>query len=172
MNKDVIIALNMQKNYFSAKGSSFVGPIFKERQQKIVDYLASLKPETTELYYTRDIRSPEDSFWSFTTTQCVVGSTDIFMLDSLPKGNPLIITTSRPSALYLTPLLSELRKHTPSKVTLVGAETDSSVLFTAAELRFRGYRVVVPEALVVAKDEYVHGASIAIMADNLGVEVI
>jgi nicotinamidase-related amidase len=171
VGKDVVIALNMQVNYLSVNGSSYLGPDSEVRKNNIREYLRKLDKVSTELYYTRDIRSPEDAFYSFAKTQCCVGSLDIHMLPDLPRGNALVFTSSRPSAVWMTAMLSELKKHEPEKITLVGAETNVAIMFTAADLRNRGYRVVVPESLVIARDEYVHSAAIHIMADCLGVEV-
>lgn len=172
MSKDVVIALNLQVNYLSEKGSAYLGPESEVRKENIRRYLQDLNKASTELYYTRDIRSPEDNYYSFAKTQCCVGSMDVHMIPNLPRGNALVFTSSRPSAVWMTAMLSEIKKHEPEKITLVGAETNLAVMFTAADLRNRGYRVIVPESLVVASDEYLHSAAIHIMADCLGVEVI
>ena len=169
--KDIVLAMNLQVNYFGHRGTAFLGEHCIPVRENIKKYLHSIPFEMYEIYYTRDVRSPEDAYFNHVKTQCVVGTLDVHIIEGLPRALALMITATRPSALWKTPLLSELSKHKPEKIIIVGAETNVSVLFTAAELRARGYRVEVPEQLVVARDPYLHNAAITIMADTLGVEV-
>ena len=58
-----------------------------------------------------------------------------------------------------------------SKVILLGAETNSSVLFTAENLKYEGYNVEIPEPLVIARDDFSHTSAISLIADVLGIKV-
>lgn len=172
MSKNVVICTNMQFNYFSSKGTSYLGGHSRIVKERISQVLRNLDYDKYEVIYTRDIRSPEDKFFSHVKTQCTVGTLDINMVDGLSRANSLVISATRPSAVWKTPLLSELRKSNPEEVYILGSETNSSVLFTAADLRYLGYIVKVPEPLVVARDEYLHNFAITLMAETLGVEVV
>jgi len=172
MRKNVVICTNMQFNYFSSKGTSYLGEHSKAVKLRVSQTLKELDFDKFEVFHTRDVRSPEDKFYAHTKTQCTVGTLDINMVDGLAGANSLVIASTRPSALWKTPLLSEIKKNDPEEIYLIGAETNSAVLFTAADLRFLGYTVKVPEPLVVARDEYLHNFAITLMADTLGVEVV
>lgn len=172
MRKDVVLCLNLQVNYFSSKGSSYLGEKAKLVRDCITRDLRNLDHGIYDIIYTRDVRSPEDTFYSHAKTQCTVGTLDVNMVEGLSRAKSLVISASRPSAVWRTPLLSEIKKSDPANVYLVGAESDSAVLFTAADLKNQGYNVKVVEPLIVCKDLYLHNFSITIMTDNLGIDVV
>lgn len=172
MRKDVIVAINLQDNYFHSSGSSFLGEKALPVLQEIKDGLASANPDRFEIVYTRDVRPPADPFYGHQKTQCVVGTSDINMVKGLTGAKSYVINAPKPSAAWGTSLAYEITRNEPSMVYLVGAETHSAILFTAAELRYRGIPVCVPEGLTVSKDEYMYNAAIALMSDVLGVEVM
>jgi len=172
MRKDVIVAINLQENYFSDKGSSFLGEGAKSVLQEIKDCLASLDPKKYEIVYTRDVRPPMDPFYGHQRTQCIVGTDDVNMVKGLSGAKSYVINASKPSSAWGTSLYFEISRNEPEHVFLVGAETHSAILFTAAELRYRGIPIYVPEGMTVSRDEYMYNASIAIMSDVLGVEVV
>lgn len=172
MRKDIVLCVNLQVNYFSTKGSSFLGGKSKLVKDCIVRDLRNLDHAKYDIIYTRDVRAPQDNFYSHAKTQCAVGTLDVNMVEGLSRAKSLVISASRPSAVWRTPLISELKKSDPAVVYMVGAETDCAILFTAADLKNQGYNVKVVEPLVVCKDTYLHNFSITIMTDNLGIDVV
>jgi nicotinamidase-related amidase len=171
MRKNVVLALNLQQNYFEESGTSFLGPQAKDAMDRIKKYLSTLD-NSWEIIYSLDIRSPGDMFFESQRTQCMVGTRDVIAVQGLKGSNHHSLISSRPSAMWATPLTHYLKKLEPASVVIIGAETNSSVLFTAGDLRCSGYPVTVPERLVVAKDEYLHNAAISIMSDTLGVCIV
>jgi nicotinamidase-related amidase len=172
VRKDLVLALNMQVNYFDPRGTSFLGEDALKVRGDIVKFLHSLSRDTFEISYSRDVRSPQDAFYEGHTPQCIVGSGDTDMVPGLTGGDSLVFVARRPSALWKSPLINHIQKLEPTRIILVGAETNVAVLFTAADLRYLGYRVIVPEPLVVSKDNYLHNAGITTLVDTLGVEVV
>lgn len=171
MRKNVVVCLNLQVNYFGTKGTSYLGEQAKVVKTRIIEELRRLPKEEFEVIHVRNVRSPEDTFYSHEATQNVVGTLDIQMVEGLPPCSSILVSATRPSAVWRTPLLTEIKKLEPGCVYLVGAETNSAVLFTAADLRYLGYNVRVPEPLVVARDSYVHSFAVSQMADVLGVHI-
>lgn len=170
--KNVTVVLNAQWSYLHSSGSSYLGDEkAKTLKVRLQGYLDSLDASSNTIIFTKDIRSTDDSFWKHATTQNLVGSNDLNWVESLKPFISLPVHTSRPSAVFKTILSAEIRKHDPQEVVLVGVETHSSVLFTAADLKYQGFNVVVPESLVMSKDDYLHAAAVSLLADVLGVEV-
>lgn len=169
--KNVVICCNPQWNYFHSTGSSYLGDNAKVVLKRITSYLDSLNKDHYSIIYTRDVRSPEDNFYAHQKTQCVVGDSDLIMMEGLPNSKTLLVSTTRPSALWRTPVETEIKKHSAEKIILIGAETHASILFTAADLKTKGYNVIVLEPLIVARDEYSHCSGISILTDILGVTV-
>lgn len=170
--KNVVVCCNMQWNYFHCKGTEYMGEAAKTVHKRISSYLRSLSLERYAIFYTRDVRSPEDNFYAHQKTQCIVGTEDVIMMGELTSTSSLVVSATRPSAVWRTPLESEIKKHSPDQVILIGAETHSAILFTAADLKTKGFNVIVPEPLVTARDEYSHCAGISILADVLGISVV
>lgn len=170
--KNVVICLNMQINYFSSKGSACNIGKYKVVRDNVKQCLKDLGKDVYDIIYTRDIRSPEDDFHGHQPTQCMVGTLDVNMVEGLPKSSNILIPTSRPSALFKTPIRNLLVRNDPTSVYLVGAETNSAVLFTASDLRNLGYNVKVVEPMTIARDDYAHNNAISLMADVLGVEIV
>jgi nicotinamidase-related amidase len=68
--------------------------------------------------------------------------------------------------------LNEIKKADPETITLVGAEANEAILFTAADLRNYGYKVIVPLDKIIAKDDYLQNIGITLMADVFGVTLV
>ena len=64
-----------------------------------------------------------------------------------------------------------LNKIKPRRVYVIGVETHTNVLFTAEELRNRGYDVKVFEALVMSDDDYLHALGITLLSNTLSVRI-
>jgi nicotinamidase-related amidase len=171
MRKDIILAMNLQVNFFSAQGTSYLGADAETRLESIREYLNRVDLDRYALLYSLDIRSPQDRFYETHKTQCIVGSPDVKLMPGLPKGQSGTIIAKRPSALHETPLLVYLSKFEPDRVVLIGAETNVGILFTAFDLRMKGFHVVVYEPLAASRDEYLHNSAISTLVDSLGVEI-
>lgn len=170
--KDVLLCMNLQWNYFHEEGTSFLGRKASALHKGITDYLKGFDYESTAIFYTRDVRAPTDSFYKNQRTQCIVGTTDINMVEDLRYANSPVFTAIRPDATYRTKLLSAIKEQNPSEVTLIGAETQSSILMTAARLSTLGFNVKVIEPLVCSREDHLHNASISIMTEHYNIEVV
>lgn len=171
MRKNIILAMNLQVNFFSSQGTSYLGAEAEVRLASIREYLNKVDLDRYALLYSLDIRSPQDKFYETHRTQCIVGSPDVKLMPGLPKGQSGTIISKRPSALFETPLSVYLSKFEPDSIVLLGAETNVGILFTAFDLRMKGFHVVVYEPLAASRDEYLHNSAISTLVDSLGVDV-
>jgi len=167
---DLIIGMGLQRVYFHPQGVLYLGEKARILQVRIEKYLESAGNHAI-IYFTREIHQVNDTFFQTIKSHSTVGSPDVEIMETLKRFPKLIINTNRHSAFYKTPLDSELSKIHTKKVTIVGVETHTLVLFTAEEFRNRDYEVVVPEPLVMAHDDYLHSAAINIMSQSLSVNV-
>jgi len=80
-----------------------------------------------------------------------------------PRSDEVVFKKPGPSAFYGTSVDTALRSQGVRRVTLVGLETHTSVLLTAADAMARGYEVVVPDPCVCAHDPEAHAAAIGLL---------
>jgi nicotinamidase-related amidase len=166
----IVLALSLQRSYFNPDGTRYLGERADILKIRLLDFFNSL-PSDKVVYFTREIHQTNDSFYQSIKSHALVGSPDVEIVEAFKRFPKFMVNTTRYSAFYMTPLDSELRKYAPKTVILVGVETHTNILFTAEELRNRGYEVIVPEALVAAEDDYMHAAGINIMSNALSVQV-
>jgi len=169
--KNLVLAMNLQRAYFDPDGSCYLGESSEVVLARILDYIKNLDLNKYDVIYTRDIRNMEDPFFKDRNSSCFVGTLDVDPLSIFVPYTKERINTSRPSAMYKTPLETEIKKRGYRSIYIIGAETHSSVCLTAADLRYRNYEVFVPEPLVTSRDEYLHGAGITMLTSELGVNV-
>ena len=167
---DVVIGLSLQKSYLNKDGAQYLGESAEILKERLKDYFKLVDNRHT-IFFTREIHQTDDSFYRGTRSHSIVGSSDIEIVECLKPYPKFMINTSRYSALFMSPLESELRKTGAKRVYLVGVETHTNVLFTAEELRNRGYDVTVYEHLVNSQDAYMHAAGINLLSNVLSVDV-
>ena len=168
---DAVIGLSLQKSYLSKAGAQYIGDQAEALKVRLKEFFKTVDKKNT-IYFTREIHNTNDIFYRNSRSHAIVGSSDIEIIETLKPYSKFMINTSRFNALYMTPLESELKKAGFKRIYLVGVETHTNVLFTAEELRNRGYEVIVYEPLVASQDSYMHAAGINVMSNTLSVEVV
>lgn len=167
---DVVIGLSLQKSYFSKDGAQYLGENADNLKIRLKEYF-SLIDTKYMVFFTREIHQTSDSFYRSTRSHAIVGSSDIEIVENLKPYPKFMFNTSRYNSFFMTPLESELKKTGAKRVYLVGVETHTNILFTAEELRNRGYEVTVYEPLVASLDSYMHAAGINLLSNVLSVDV-
>lgn len=167
---NILIAMGLQRAYFHPQGTRYLGERSDILKIRLDEYLKKV-PHDTVIYFTREIHQTNDVFFRNSRSYALVGTPDIEILEPFKQYPKFIVNTTRYSAFYMTPLESELKKIGAKMVTIVGVETHTNVLFTAEELRNRDYEVIVPEALVISEDDYMHAAGINLLSNVLSVNV-
>lgn len=168
----VILGCGLQNTYFSKEGSKYLGEKADTLKIRIHSYLKSLNKDSDVVYLLREIHRLDDQFHSGSVTHSLAGTKDIEIPEVFKINTKLIFNINTYSAFYKTILDSELTKINPEKVVLIGVETHTTVLFTAEELRNRGYDVAVIEPLISSEDEYLHAVGMTLMKNFLSVGVI
>lgn len=168
---NVILAFKLQKAYFHPEGSVYFGERADTLKVRLLDYLKKLDPIQNTVYFIREVRSTGDSFFSHRKTHSLVGSKDVEFLEAFKPYIKFPINVSRYNAFYKTMLEAELVRLNPEKVILIGVNTNDSVLFTAEELRNRGYSTKIIEPLTDSEDGYLQSLGVVLLKNLLGVDV-
>lgn len=167
---NIVIGMSLQNSYFNKKGAQYLGEQIDILKIRLKEYFKTVDGKCT-IFFTREIHQTNDSFYREHTSHAIVGSPDIEIIEALKPYPKFMINTSRYNSFYMTPLESELRKLKVDRIYLVGVETHTNILFTAEELRNRGYEVTVYESLVAACDSYMHSIGINLMSNTLSVDI-
>lgn len=79
----------------------------------------------------------------------------------VPRSGEHVVQASAHGSAFAAPALGELlARERIRRITLVGVETHTTVLLTAADAVARGFAVVVPETCVCAADRRSHDAAL------------
>lgn len=167
---DVVLGLSLQKAYFNKDGSQYIGDNADTLKIRLKEYF-NLIDNKYIVFFTREIHQTSDSFYRSTRSHSVVGSSDVEIVETFKPYPKFMINTSRYNSFFMTPLEAELKKTGAKRIYIVGVETHTNVLFTAEELRNRGYEVTVYEPLVASQDAYMHAAGINILSNVLSVDI-
>lgn len=83
-----------------------------------------------------------------------------------PRSDERVLKKPAPSAFFGTDLDVQLQKQRIRRLTLVGLETHTTILLTAADALARGYEVVVPDPCVAARDVAAHEAALRLLREQ------
>jgi nicotinamidase-related amidase len=127
--------------------------------------------------FFREKHAVEDDFFINDKTHSIVNTEDFHIIESLrkysswPLPTSIIFDKTRYSAFYNTGLDVFLKKEHVGKVIMAGIETHTSILFTAEELRNRGYEVTVIEPCTMSRDNFLADYAISLMKNCLSVGI-
>jgi nicotinamidase-related amidase len=82
-----------------------------------------------------------------------------------PRSDERVLRKGAPSAFFRTELEELLARRRVRRLTIVGLETHTAVLLTAADALSRGLEVVVPEPCVAAGDPTSHEGALRLLRD-------
>jgi nicotinamidase/pyrazinamidase len=165
---DVLFVMNAQNSFLSERGSVYMGERAEILKVRLKDYLSGFPG--SKIFF-RESHAPGDTFFSADKTHSVATSEDFSVHESLMKFANFFIDKTRYSAFFDTPLETNLKHNKVKSVGLVGLETHTSILFTAEELRNKGYEVTAIEPCIMARDESLHSFAITLMRHYLGVKI-
>jgi nicotinamidase-related amidase len=149
---DVTIVVDVQNGF--CKQGNLASPRCDAAIPEIRRVIEERVEAGDRLFFTADTHDPDDREFEIFPIHCVRGTTEA---DIVPELQPFVkhatlIHKRRYSAFFETDLEARLKAANPSQVHLVGVCTDICVLHTAADLRNRDYRVVVPSRAVATFD--------------------
>ena len=93
-------------------------------------------------------------------------TSSVVIQELTPRSDERVLKKPSPSAFFATDLDAQLQQRHIRRVTLVGLETHTAVLLTAADALARGYEVVVPDPCVFARDAAAHAAALSLLREH------
>jgi len=161
----------MLNGFLDPKGALYCG----RRARRIIPFVR----RTIERYHEAgwpvifacDSHAPDDPEFEAWPAHCVRGSWEARIIPELPVDRASVIHKRTLSCFLGTQLQRKLRSIAPDLVELVGVCTNICVLYAAADLRSRGFRVRVLKAGCATFDQRAHKFALEQMASAFGAEV-
>lgn len=170
----ILMVLNAQNAFFDKDGAVYLGEKADILRIRLVDYISTFNGK--RLFF-REKHSKTDRFFTTDRTHSIATTReseihpDFKIPSSLREHADEFYDKTRYNAFFRTGLEDYLKREKASDIELVGVETHTSILFTAEELRNRGYDVSVIEPCTGSRDDFLHGAAISILRNSLGVRI-
>lgn len=166
----VIIIIDMLKDFLEPNHPLFCGDEAKKIIPCVVDLLS--KHKGADILYICDRHDRDDPEFKMFPPHSVKGTQGTEIIDELKPFKGTIIPKTTFSTFYRTNTEEMLDRIKPDQVIVSGVCTDICVLYTAVDLRIRGYEVIVPSACVASFDPNGHKWALQHMEKVLGVHVI
>ena len=169
---NAVIVVDMLRGFLEKGNPLYCG----EKARKIIPHVEKLLAEEQQkgaaIFFIADCHVPDDLEFRMFPPHCVAGTPETEIIPELSKfvKNP-VISKSRYSGFFETPLAEELKKLKPEKLIVCGVCTDICVLHTVADARNRDYAVEVPTACVASFDFEAHQWALRHMEKILGVKL-
>jgi len=167
---EVILIVDMLRGFLEEGFPLFCGHKAREIIPSVISLLEEKKK--AKIIYACDAHEPDDPEFKLFPPHCIKGTPEAEIIPELKSYPGKIIEKTRFSALFNTELEDLLRKISPEEITVVGVCTHICILYTVADLRFRDYKVIVPEDCVASFDEKAHDFALKEMEKTLGATVL
>lgn len=165
---DALLVMKPQNSFLSSRGSVYMGEKAEILKVRIKDYLLNF---SKDILFFREKHATHDDFFIGDKTHSVVTTYDYEVVDELKKYARKFYDLTTYNAFFETDFEDYLKQKKIRRLGLMGIETHTSILFTAEELRNKGYEVEVIEPCTMSRDDYFHGYAINVMRQFLGVRI-
>ncbi len=173
LSRKALLVIDMVRDFVEPDGKLFVGPAAAEVVRAIASRIAEARAQGWPVVYVCDRHAPDDSEFAMFPPHCVAGTPGAEVVAELgPWPEDRVIPKRRYSAFFQTDLDLTLRELGVDEIVLTGVCTNICDLYTAADARMLGYRVVVPRDCVASFDEAAHEFALKEMERTLGVHVV
>jgi len=169
--KNVVLVVDMLDG-FIRKGN-LANPGAEKIIPNIMELVERKKKEGWEIYFLADNHAVDDAEFKMFPEHCVIGTDETKVVRELAAfvGAENYLTKTRYSGLFRTRLEKLLDIIRPEEIIVVGIYADICVLYTAADLRNRDYKVTVPKDCTMSL-QGIDGVIFAHMKSILGVNVV
>lgn len=172
MSKEVILVVDMLNGFLESGYALFCG----EDSRKIIPNVSQLlKKKTSEgaaILFLCDSHQEKDPEFSIYPAHCIRGTQEAKIIDELSSYPGTVIPKTTLSGFYQTDLERYLIDLSPERVIVVGVCTDICIQYVVADLRIRGYEVIVPEDCVATFNSEGHQYALRYMEKTLGAKVL
>ena len=145
-----ILVVDMLKDFFDEGGAMVLEggkALYAPHQQLLTAARAAGMP----ILWLNQSLPPDDSLFKMRTVHCLAGTWGAEVVDELPiQPGDIVIPKRRYSGFFQTTLDLTLRERGINTVIVTGVVTNICVRSTVHDAFFLGYKVLVPEDLVMA----------------------
>ena len=168
-----LLVIDMLRDFIDADGALTVGEAGSALIPLIAKKVAEFKAAGEPVFFIADNHEADDSEFDMFPPHCVAGTRGSDIVDGIGfEASDRVIHKRRYSAFFGTDLDISLREKGVDEVHLVGVCTNICVLYTAADARNLGYKVVIYEAGVASFDDGAHGFALQEARTTLGCTVL
>ena len=167
-----LLVIDMLHDFVSADGALYVGPGVERIVPFVERKVAEFKREKAPVFFIADNHERDDSEFDMFPPHCVAGTPGSAVAGGVGfEPGDRVIQKRRYSAFFGTDLDISLREKGVDELHLVGVCTNICVLYTAADARNLGYRVVLHKEGVASFDVKAHDFALLEAEKTLGCEV-
>lgn len=164
----MVLVMCPQNSFLDPQGSVYMGERAENLKIRLVDFLSDYQGERI---FFKEKHAEQDTFFVMDKTHSIVNTADFNVCKCFKGLSDLTFEKTRYSGFFGTTFGDHLKREHITSVKLVGVETQTSILFTAEELKNQGVDVTIIEPLIASRDDFMHGVSISIMVNYLGVRI-
>jgi nicotinamidase-related amidase len=170
--KAALLVIDMLADFVRPGGALYIGPVAEQVMLHVAGEIARARTEENMVIYLCDSHRPDDAEFTMFPVHCLQGTPGSLVVAELaPASGDIVIPKQRYSGFFGTELDTILRENGIEELRLVGVCTNICVLYTAADARMRGYRVIVPADAVASFSPTAHDWALEEMDKTLGCEV-
>ena len=167
-----LLVIDMLKDFIEPDGKLTCGPAGAGIVPSVKALLDEFRAKDEPVLFIADRHMPADKEFDMFPEHCLQGSPGGEIVAELaPREGERVIYKRRYSAFFGTDLDLTLRELGAAELVLAGVCTNICILYTAADARMRGYRVIVFPEAVASFDSHAHAFALEQMKDVLHVEV-
>ncbi len=166
------VVIDMLNDFIRPNGALYCGQAAEAIVPAIAEGLREARESGVKIFYVCDNHRPDDPEFEIWPAHCVAGTWGAQIIDELaPTDNDIVVPKRRYSGFFGTDLLLHLLENGISRIELCGVCTNICVLYTAADARNLGFKVLVHPGRVASFDSEAHEWALKQMKEVLGVEV-
>ena len=168
-----LIVIDMLRDFLEPGGALYCGDAAREIVPTVAARLREAREQGWPILHVCDTHAEDDAEFEMYAPHALAGSRGAEIIAEVtPQPGDRVIGKTRFSAFHETELDAAIAGIAPGEVEVLGVCTSICVLFTAEDLRNRGYRVVVHRDSVADFDPEAHAFALKHMMRTLGVAVI
>lgn len=157
MRSEILIVVDMLNDFIRPEGALYCGEGARAIVPFIGQRIEAFRATGQTIIYLQDAHAPNDREFTRFAPHCVAGTWGSQIIEELaPRAGEPVLSKTRYSGFYGTPLEKILAELQPAVVEVVGVCTSICVMDTVGGLANRDYAVRVPPQGVADFDDRFH----------------
>ena len=167
-----VIIEDMLRGFLEEGYALYCGAESRKIIPNVQRLLKEMKAEDAAIIYLTDAHEPDDKEFQMFPPHCVKGTTEAEIIPELSDFPGIVVRKQSYNSFHNTDLDDVLAEIQPDEVIVVGVCTDICVMYAVADLRNRGYPVIVYADCVASFDQEAHNFALNHIEKVLGAQVM